>query len=269
MYQYINDPEFRMQAEYSGGYEFLDYGLSLMSKKQVYIYNYLHYQDSINGTDTADEYIELIAPKLREQSAKQFYSGIEDSKATKAIVEACIGFDGVGNGVKNTFGLNDDRDGVAMLTTADYTDNLIMSNVESTGEAVLYTVVKAGGASVSGVIVTFGIAGLGTLGLIASIGGNATIYGASAGGNAKSQAERVGHTPSQAKTNGLEVGAKETVKTGALKGICAEAHCGITNVKKYCFLQNLWNENDKAAIHICGCFFAIDRAFISSIILPN
>ncbi|WP_028235614.1 hypothetical protein [Pseudobutyrivibrio sp. MD2005] len=240
MYQYINDNVYRAQIDLEAAegctyqaYPCIEYCVTLMTDEQKKIYNYLYYQDSLNGTDKADEYIELLAPSLKNQAGKELVSSIEDGDFSeggkivlKTTVEVGVGFEKVGTGLQNAFNLNDDRDGVAMTGIEDYVDYYVMESAKSTGEATLYNVAKATGASIPGMAMTVGTYGQGAPVWLASVGASATLYGTSAGGNAKAEAERAGYTPSQAATYGALKGTEEGVKVAALSGISSLGRVG-------------------------------------------
>ncbi|WP_028235186.1 hypothetical protein [Pseudobutyrivibrio sp. MD2005] len=225
MYEYINDSlTYRTQLDIAAatgkpfpGSEFLDDGLEQMTDEQKKIYNYLYYQDSVNGTDTADEYIELLGQSLIDQSAQKIIVRIDSSDssegekvAIKTALEVGVGLRKVGTGLANAFDLNDDRDGVAKLGIEDYMDYYIMTSAKSTGEATLYNVARFTGEAIPGIAVTVGTGGEASPVLLG------TLYGTSAGGNAKAEAERAGYTPNQAATYGALEGTKQGVKVAAL-----------------------------------------------------
>ncbi|PHU33501.1 hypothetical protein, partial [Pseudobutyrivibrio ruminis] len=221
LYQYINSTEGKLAY---GGYQgisdpYADKCLSCMTEEQIKNYNYLYYNDSIYGTDYADEYIDLITPSLRQKAAGTMYEFAKDSTALKAVYEVGIGFDSISTGIENVFGLNDDRDGVAMNTTAEYLDGMIMSSAKTKGEMYLYNGSKAVGAAIPGVGITVATGGAGAVGLVAGAAGTGALYGVSAGGNSKAQAEREGYTESQAIKYGTITGIEQGVKASAMYAV--------------------------------------------------
>ncbi len=219
-YRYINDINYQAEAACSyavSGYStYIDDALGFMTEEQIRNYNYLYYNDSINGTDYADEYIDLLIPSLRQKAAAAQYEGIKDSTALKAVYEVGIGFDSISTGIENVFGLNDDRDGVAMNTTSEYLDGMIMSSAKTKGEMYLYTGSKVVGAAAPGVGIAVATGGAGAVGLLAGAVGTGALYGVSTGGNSKAQAEREGYTESQAVAYGTATGIEQGVKTSAM-----------------------------------------------------
>ena len=219
-YRFINDINYQLGALCSnaagGCSEYLDDALGFMTEEQIRNYNYLYYQDSINGTDYADEYIDLLIPSLRQKAAAAQYEGIKDSTALKAVYEVGIGLDSISTGIENVFGLNDDRDGVAVQSTYEYLDGMIMSSAKTKGEMYLYSGSKAVGAAIPAVGITVATGGAGAVGLVAGAVGTGALYGVSAGGNSKAQAEREGYTESQAVAYGIATGVEQGVKTSAM-----------------------------------------------------
>ena len=235
-YAYINgDAETRIAISYAQDNN-IDSSLDLMTEKQKYIYNYLYYQDSINGTDTAEEYLDLILDSLYQKEADDYYygtkgnyihkdvrnnvqenqgtDGIKDSGALKTVYESCYEIERGVIGIQNVFGVNDDRDGVARKQTAEYIDENIMSNATAS-EARFYNGVKAATAIGAGVAVTLATAGAGAPEAIGMIG-TATYYGLSSAGNDKAELERAGYTEQQAVTHSTFVGVKEAAKIAAM-----------------------------------------------------
>ncbi len=223
-YRYINDDAFRAAWDSRSGGSLEDEGYNYLTKHQIEVYNYLYYQDSKNGTDLADEYLDLLKPSLRQQAANVNYRRMNNGKGCdfleKATFELGFGCEEIFTGIANYFNLNDDRDGVAMITVDEYVDSKIMANAGE-GESFCYSVCKTAGAMTPGVIITVGTGGVGTP---VATGLSMAVYGISSGGNAKAQAERAGYTQEQARDYGNAVAFDEACKIAVMSYVAGPAN---------------------------------------------
>ena len=213
-YEYINDPSERRYYD-AHGYTYESDGLEHLTDEQKKTYNYLYYQDTKSGTHKADDYLTLLASYyLRKQEAGEVYNSIKDSHIKQTGYEFKAGVEGVGTGIGNLFGANDDLDGVAMKTSTQLVDELIVENTTD-GWSYVYRASKGIGTALPGIIVTVGTGGVGT----AATAATATMYGLSAAGSAQSMSEQSGYSQSESFNYGMAEGIKTGATIMALGGI--------------------------------------------------
>ena len=90
-YLYINDPSLRPQIdahdkEILGELHHKENGYDTLTEAEIGAYNYLYYQDKVNGTRTADVYISNISPLLYERALKK-----DETKYAELAKESPIG----------------------------------------------------------------------------------------------------------------------------------------------------------------------------------
>ena len=189
-----------------------------MTEDEIETYSYLYSLDSKNNTAFADEYLLLLRPQLSYRAGEACFEPVKDIILGKALMEVGIGVSNVGAGLQNAMGLNDDRDGVAITTAAQYQNQMIMESAESEGEKKLYAGAQMVGTAIPGVVVTASTSGVGAPAVVGTMG-TATLYGVSDGGNAMAAAEQAGYTESTAVEYGIISGVESGVKVAAMSGI--------------------------------------------------
>ncbi len=216
-YEYINSPSSRAYYNHTGStYE--DDGLEHLTDKQKKTYNYLYYLDTKNGTNKAEEYLTLLTPYLRGEEANEVYDSMKDSHLKQTGYEFGAGLEGVGTGIANLFGANDDLDGVAMKTTTQLVDEKITANATG-GWKTVYAVSKGAGTALPGILITVGTGGLGTGFATAA---TATMYGLSTAGSTQAACEQSGYSQSESFNYGMAEGVKTGVKIAALGAVASE-----------------------------------------------
>lgn len=175
------------------------------------------------GKDKADEYLSSIEESVNKVAGQDRYEGIKDSDLLKYLFSIEAGIDQFSSGVKSLF-----SDGYTPVSADAFTSQLVRKDLADNGFKLPDWM---GGASVGQAVYDFGTTTsnmlpsilVGTVGnfIAPGLGGvlGSSTLGASAGGNAKAEAIRLGYDEQTASTYGLLIGGSEAALQYILGGI--------------------------------------------------
>ena len=189
-----------------------------MDDDEFKVYSYYYAKDKENGTNYAEQYLDLLYNTLSEREGASIYGGLAGKTGLEIIFGIEAGIDQFKSGLQGIF---DDDPKVSPTQVAsgmvreDLADNGFNILGSSLGQ-IAYDMTTTTSNMLPSILASS------VVGMINPAAGGyvgAGLLGASAGGNARSEMLRLGYTKEQANSYGLLVGASEAVLQNLLGGI--------------------------------------------------
>ncbi|MCF0168630.1 MAG: hypothetical protein HUJ93_08350, partial [Bacteroidales bacterium] len=158
-----------------------------MTEEEKKIYNYLHH----TSKEEADRYLELLNQSLKTRLADEKFEKIKDHAVLETLSGYGAGVIQVTENIENRLGLNDDADGVPLVSENEVYSSMVQSDLADKGEGweFAYGLTYGAGQATPGIVLTAATGG-GAGSLLATTG----LYSISAGGAARTEALRNGYT---------------------------------------------------------------------------
>ncbi|MCF0128887.1 MAG: hypothetical protein HUJ70_09950, partial [Pseudobutyrivibrio sp.] len=183
-----------------------------MTEEEKKIYNYLHH----TSKEEADRYLELLNQSLKTRLADEKFEKIKDHAVLETLSGYGAGVIQVTENIENRLGLNDDADGVPLVSENEVYSSMVQEDLANKGKEweTAYGLTYGAGQATPGIVLTAATGG-GAGSLIATTG----LYSISAGGAARTEALRKGYTQEAANNYANLTSAEEAAKILAMGAV--------------------------------------------------